>query len=419
MKVWIFQTGEPLHCDTDYARPMRAVNLANHLAQNGHEVIIWSSDFYHQKKMHRFNAFKDIQVTSQIRNILIPSPGYKKNISFGRLYDHLILAKNLSFYLNQENGVLPDVAFVGYPPIETSYVATQWLKHRNIPTIIDVKDLWPSLFLDPIPPLFKPLVKLALAPYFFCAHKALKNATAFSSMSEGYLNWMSAFSGRPLNVLDRVNPLTSPIKKISESSYQESRRWWSLLGVTEENKKRVCFIGSLMSVYDFSSIKNAAIRLEKEGNNCQIVICGDGGNASQIKEELKGLKNIIFAGWVDLPKISFLTANSSAALIPYRNIENFTLNMPNKVIDALAYGLPIITTLGGNVATLVDENKIGYVCNDSTGMSTYDAIKELLESPKIQEKLSVNAKTLYNNCYVSENVYNELVKFLEGLAKNE
>ena len=50
MKVWIFQTGEPLHSDDDNPRPMRAMNLANSLVDMGHSVIIWSSAYYHQKK---------------------------------------------------------------------------------------------------------------------------------------------------------------------------------------------------------------------------------------------------------------------------------------------------------------------------------------------------------------------------------
>ena len=52
--IWIFQTGEPLQIDGADARPMRAINLSNSLINSGHEVVLWSSDFYHQKKEHGF-----------------------------------------------------------------------------------------------------------------------------------------------------------------------------------------------------------------------------------------------------------------------------------------------------------------------------------------------------------------------------
>jgi len=44
MKIWIFQTGEPIHIDKAGLRPMRAINLSNALVKSGHEVVIWSSN---------------------------------------------------------------------------------------------------------------------------------------------------------------------------------------------------------------------------------------------------------------------------------------------------------------------------------------------------------------------------------------
>ena len=51
MKIWIFQSGEPLHTDADNLRPMRAMNLANVLLDMGHEVVLWSSSFFHQENV--------------------------------------------------------------------------------------------------------------------------------------------------------------------------------------------------------------------------------------------------------------------------------------------------------------------------------------------------------------------------------
>jgi len=135
MKVWIFQTGEPLHCDVGNPRPMRVINLANTLVKKGHNVIIWSSSFYHQKKFHRTKLFKKIIINKKLEIRLIPSPGYKKNISIKRLFDHFILAYNLKKKLYIEK-TLPDAAFVGYPPIETAFIMTSWLKKKKIPYLL-------------------------------------------------------------------------------------------------------------------------------------------------------------------------------------------------------------------------------------------------------------------------------------------
>ena len=53
MHICIFQTGEPLHIDEGYYRPMRAMLLANKLLENGHKVTLISSTFFHQRKVFR------------------------------------------------------------------------------------------------------------------------------------------------------------------------------------------------------------------------------------------------------------------------------------------------------------------------------------------------------------------------------
>ena len=43
MKVWILQTGEPLHCDEGSPRPMRAINLSN---KTGDFVLLYEKKYY-------------------------------------------------------------------------------------------------------------------------------------------------------------------------------------------------------------------------------------------------------------------------------------------------------------------------------------------------------------------------------------
>ena len=112
--MWIIQTGEPLHCDDDNSRPMRAMNLANFMTERGHKVVIWSSDFYHQKGKHRFNKDKTIKISDLLSIELVNSPGYKNNIGLARLYDHLVLGLRMMKRLKLK-GTTPDLAFIGFP----------------------------------------------------------------------------------------------------------------------------------------------------------------------------------------------------------------------------------------------------------------------------------------------------------------
>ena len=90
MNIFIFQTGEPLHCDYPKKRPMRAINLSNAFSQRNHKVTLISSSFFHQEKKHRSLKLAKKKINKNLDIVLIPSPGYKNNVSLTRLFDHFV-----------------------------------------------------------------------------------------------------------------------------------------------------------------------------------------------------------------------------------------------------------------------------------------------------------------------------------------
>jgi len=192
LNVWILQTGEPLIIDGKDSRLMRGMNLANKLVDRGHKVLFFSSNFNHQEKKFRYKNNKIIKYHRNLSFNLIQSPGYKKNISLARFYDHLILAKNLNKIINKEKSK-PDIVFIGYPPVEISYVMAKWLNKKNIPYILDVKDQWPDLIVEVFPKKLHFIIRLFLFPYYYCFKKTIEYSSAITSMSNSFINWSLKF----------------------------------------------------------------------------------------------------------------------------------------------------------------------------------------------------------------------------------
>jgi len=416
MKIWIFQTGEPLHCDGTSVRPMRAMNLANTLIAREHEVTIWSSDFMHQTKRHRNGKFVSLNYNERLTINLVPSPGYTKNIGFGRLLDHAVLAYRLRRLLRTADLAVPDVAFVGYPPIEVAVVAIKWCKSKGVPCIVDVKDQWPTLFLETVPKRIRSVVRAALFPYFWAGRVAVKTADVRCSMSGGYMKWISRFTGRPESASDIVAPLTVREPIVLDAELSSAREWWGHNGVDLSKKNKFIFIGSLMSVYDFSTIRDAAHRLSKQDVDCQFVICGRGGSELEIRNLMANIPNVVFPGWIDLPKIVSLAQSAVAALIPYKNIENFTLNIPNKIVDALALGLPIISTLDGEVGALIRENRIGHCEPGVDGERLAKEMERMLRFPESTKDAGERAKKIYRDRFDFDIVYGSLADRIEAIC---
>lgn len=86
-----------------------------------------------------------------------------------------------------------------------------------------------------------------------------------------------------------------------------------------------------------------------------------------------------------------------ASLAPYKNIDNYILNTPNKVVDTLSLGLPTLTPLTGEVQSLIDNYKVGYVYGGKLTLT--ECVSSLWSDRKLQDEMSSNARNLYGQSF--------------------
>jgi len=112
----------------------------------------------------------------------------------------------------------------------------------------------------------------------------------------------------------------------------------------------------------------------------------------RLAEHYNLIPNLILTGRISKNKIVELSTNFDIFI----NTTNFD-NLPISVLEAMALGLPIISTnVGGLPFFLNNENSILVNQNDSIAMA--DAIIQIIESPKFGVKISDNArKTVEEN----------------------
>lgn len=395
---------------------MRAMNLADALVTAGHHVILWSSGFYHQAKRHRSRHYRRIIIHERLEIRLIPSPGYTAHIGAGRLWDHALLALNLRKILSAE-ACCPDIAFVGYPPIEFAFVAVNWLKARNIPVMLDAKDQWPQIFVEPLWRLFQPLARLILAPYFYLGRKTMRMATAYSAMAQSFLEWMCGFSDRQLTAWDRIVPLAPVAQSFPRENIAAAIHWWNGRGVSDDERPRFFYVGSLAKSCDFYPVIKAARQAHETGLDWQFVICGDGARVNQLSAAFSELPNVVLPGWVDRVQAVTLANMSIAGLATHRDMDNFIKNVPNKIIDYLSLGKPVISPLQGEVAILIQRHNVGVLYDDSKSDGLFNVLIKICQDRATVGIMSANAIATYNKFYNGEKVYHDLVKHLELLSQ--
>jgi len=107
---------------------------------------------------------------------------------------------------------------------------------------------------------------------------------------------------------------------------------------------------------------------------------------------------------------------SSIALAPYKVNDNFRNNLTNKSIEYMAGGLPILYSIDdGYLANLLNRYECGFTYGNNIERLS-NCIDYLLKTPKQMKQIGRNARSLYENEFQANSVYNDIVDFLENVV---
>lgn len=415
MRIWLLKTGEPLPSDGGNVRLMRTGILATMLAQQGHEVVWWASTFDHSLKRHRFHTDKQIEVEPRLTIRLIHSRGYDRNISLDRIVDHREVARG---FLEQAKGEeWPDLVLACLPTLDLSSAAVSFARSHGIPCVIDIRDLWPDVFLQLGPRWLQPLTKMVLSPLGRQARSICSGATAILGITPNFVQWGLAHSGRNATRWDRDFPLGYDSRVPSQQALEAADMFWTERGIgSESGHFVVCFFGTLGHQFDLSTVIEAARLLDSGDRRIKFVICGDGDRRNEYEAASMGLNNIVFPGRIGAAEIWVLMRRACVGLAPYYSTPNFVANLPNKPIEYLSAGLPVVSSLKGALRDLLSEFDCGVTYENGTPTELVHVLCKLYDDYEARDRMSKNAYTVYSSKFVAQTVYGEMISHLERLA---
>lgn len=414
MRIWLIKIGEPLPIDGTNERLYRTGLLANMLVKRGHEVVWWTSTFDHARKKQRFSMDTSIEINDCFNIRLLHSVGYKKNMSINRIINHYTIAHKFSKLARLE--LQPDIILCSFPTIELSLVATRYGKERNVPMVIDVRDLWPDVLIDLFPKKIKWLTKTVLFVFFRNTRKVFRECLSIVGVSDGYLQWGLSYAGRKRSINDAVFPLCYKKPVVADNQLKNAKLALRNIGV--DSSKIICwFVGMFGKTYNLSTIIDAAHQLDVQGiNNIQFVLSGDGENYSKWFKQAQGLSNVVFTGWVDFSQIAYLMSITDIGLAAYT--EGAPQGLPNKIFEYLCAGVPILSSLKGETELLLSSNRCGLTYNASDTEDFLEKLFILVNDNDLRKKMSSNSESLFRSRYSTDEVYARMINFLEGLAQS-
>jgi glycosyltransferase involved in cell wall biosynthesis len=412
MNVWVICIGEPLPIDEGHQRYHRAGMLTSAFASMGHNVTWWTSAFNHSFKVQRTDCSQETRTADGIRLWLLHGVAYTRNVGVMRLINHAQLAREFRRLAKDEP--VPDVIFCCWPSIELSVAAVEFAEHNSVPIILDVRDLWPDIFLDAAPPILRPAGKLMLAPYERMTHFAFTHATGVVGISQGYLDWGLAKAGRPSGPHDGLFPLGYTRPEFKKGPVEDGLQVFRSMGLDES--RMICwFLGSFGSTYDLGPVICAARRIEERGEHSPIfVFSGDGGDREKYERLAIGLRNVLFTGWLDADKIASMMRIANVAIAAYR--KGAPQGLPNKIFEYMAAGLPILSSLDGECKSFLSAHACG-ISYEADSPEAFDtALQPFIQDPLLARKLGSNGLAAFRERYSSSIIYPRLVEFTLDLA---
>ncbi len=418
MNIWLITIGEPLPTDGSNERLLRTGILADYLNHQGHEVLWWTSSFDHSRKRQRTDRDKRISVRDRYDIFLLAANSYSSNVSLRRMRNHRAVARKFRTLAPYEP--LPDAIICSWPLVELCTQAVQFGNARNVPVVLDFRDMWPDAIVDLVPGFVRPAAKLALRSTYRDARYAASHATAITGITEKIVDWGLGFADRPQSGLDQAFPMGYRKQAVGEEDLEEGIRFWRSQGIDEgKSEFVVCFFGCIGRHFEIKPIIKAARRLELSKRRFKFVLCGDGPHLAQWRRLAAGCPNIVLPGWVDAAKIRSLMSLSSAGLAPYHSSWDFTISLPNKPIEYLSAGLPVISSLQGELAALLAKNDCGLTYQNGSADDLVRVLSDCYDSREYCARMAKNAAALYREQFVAETVYGQMCDYLTQLARNK
>jgi glycosyltransferase involved in cell wall biosynthesis len=395
-------------------RPDRVNMLAEKLCQAGHKVTWWGSNFEHRTKTFRSIGWKDIFVSSNLVTRLVPTIGYSKNISIFRIFSELKYANQI--YTKWEKYDKPDMVIMGEPSLFICRPIMKIVKKSKSAIILDMGDLWPELFHMVLHKNLQYLGNIIYCSFYNRRRRLFNKVDAIVALSNSYLNiarkiapnLSTDFSDTVyygMNIVQYRNSMKMNIELPNELKLVEKTNGeiWAIYASTLGNN------------YDIDTLLGAAVELEISDLNVKIIIAGTGPLSNYVRTFIKEKKltKVLYLGNPNSTVMASIYSVCDIGLSMY--LKSSTVSMPIKAFHYFAAGLPIINSLGGDLAQILKDNEAGINYEAENIESLVVAIKKLVSNSKLRKSMSEKSFQLAM-AFDIDCQYDKFLKIIEKVA---
>lgn len=379
-------------------------SIAEYLKNTGHEVDVLTcvpnygkKAFYDGYSNHRRRreTWRGIRI---FRSRTIARGRHKTSL----LLNYLFYPLAAIFEYHRRRIARPDVTFVSMPsPLTQALVAIYLKKRFGVPAVFWVQDIWPES------PIFSLGIRSALIRklLFGLCNWIYRQADVLLVQSPGFTDRMKE-SGVASERL-RVFPNTAPENYVPLPSRRPSSAF------------ELMFAGNIGESQDFETILATADLLRDLDIRWTIV--GSGRHEDWLKDAVRtsGLSDrFAFLGRHPEHEMPALFARADAMIVSLKDQPIFELTVPYKVQCYLACGRPIVGSINGEAARIIEQSGAGYVAPAGKPAEFAQIVRRMATLPYAQrDAMGAAGREFFERNYASDRIYGLLDNWLTSAAR--
>jgi len=383
---------------SQYFRPERVsipVTLADELARRGHRVeVVTGWPNYPEGEL--FPGYRQrIRHTERQGDVLVrrvPLVVSHSTSAVGRLLNYASFAVTSALQVRAARRA--DVVYVYATQMTASIGPSLWRRLFGTPYVLHVQDLWPESVTGSgmIGGRLSRFVARIMKPWLRDAYARAAHVIAIAPTMLSTLRARGASPARSSEVLN-----WSPSDVVDAADRQPT-------GI-DEGRPGTTFVyaGNLGELQDLTTVVDA-FALLSDLPGVELLIAGAGVLEDDLRDRAARHPDahVTFLGRLDPAEMRALNARSDFQLVTLSALDIFRGTIPSKLQNAFANGIPVVTTVHGDVTALVDEHALGVTAPPADVAALADALRRASRTTPSQRAALATRTRRYYQQHMSE-----------------
>ena len=385
-----------------YPERFSTTDIAEELVRLGNEVTVLTGkpNYGYGYILEDFKKIKEESING-VRVLRVNLyPRKKSRISIIRNY--LSYHRNAKRYVNKLDKDFDVVLSISLSPVISIAPAIKYAKKNHVPHVLYCQDLWPESTV-----VTKAVRKNSLMYriLYRWSRKLYQQCDEIAISSPSFKQYFN----NVLKINDKKFPTVyQPILNSRES----------LEPVVFQKKHNFVYAGNIGTLQLTDELISAMKLLKRD--DAKLYLMGMGTNLPKIQQRIKDEQledKVEYVGALPIEKAERYYAHADALIVSLKNVGTVGKTIPNKAIQYMKYGKPLIGVIQGDAKELLEKAK-GTLFADENPQQISDIFEKVCELlNKEKDQLGLNNKNYFEEHLRTDKLTAQLFDLLKEVKK--